>query len=125
MDRYGLQYYLNRSREPGYIAIVLESGKNIAGVALVIVSGSVITVEMLAKNCLVNERKVGVRLLGCIEECIADQLGVNWIRLDSLNREKLTAFYRSRGFVDEGPQVYDREWGFLQPMYKRIAGVSG
>lgn len=105
------------------MSIVLESGSEIAGIALLMIDRRGLTVEMLARNRHVAESKVGLRLLNCIEECVAHQLGIDRIRLDSLYREKLIDFYRKRGFVNEGPAIRDREWGLLQPMYKMIANL--
>lgn len=124
MDRYGIEYYYRRSLEPNSLVIVLEDGQGIAGLAMLIVKNSSLTVEMLAKNAHTDQKGVGVKLLNCIEEHVADQLTINSIRLDSLNRNKLVEFYKSRGFVPDGPPVLDKEWGILHPMSKRIAGIE-
>ncbi|AKA48671.1 hypothetical protein IX51_05670 [uncultured archaeon] len=124
MDRYDLSYYYRRSLEPGTIVMVLEHNQEVAGLSLLVVDDNTLTIEMLAKNMNVKRSGVGAEILGCIEETIADQLMVNEIRLESLNRKKLLNFYNRMGFISYGPPSLDREWGIIFPMRKRIVSLE-
>lgn len=57
-------------------------------------------------------------------EVIAESLGLAAIRLDCVDDEASMAWYRQRGFVEEGDPTGDAEWGILRPMVKAV-GRSG
>lgn len=125
MDRFGLDYYYGRSLQKGTMVVVMLHGSEIAGVALLVVERKRIVVEMLSRNTLSGAHGVGAQMLGCIEESIAAGLGINEVYLESLDRRKLRDFYSRKGFIPYGPALYDREWGILHPMVKKIASIRG
>lgn len=124
MDRFNLNYYYRRSREPNTLAIVLENNGQVSAVSLLIIGRNSISVEMLAKNRYVAHPGAGVEMLACIEEHLAGQLNVDYVTLDAIDRKKLIQFYLNRGFVKIGNPVHDRQWGILHPMGKRITRVE-
>lgn len=123
MDRYDLGYYYGRSLKPDTMVIVKTLDEEIAGLALLILEGDRIVIEMLSRNILLNVPGTGDQLLRCIEEYVAEQLDINEICLESLDREKLVSFYSRRGYIRSGPSTYDRDWGVLHPMTKRIVSI--
>ncbi len=124
MDRYGLPYYYGRSMEPGTIVLVMQDGEEIAGMTLLVIGKGSLTIEMLARNRHSGIHGAGKQMLNFIEERLAVQLGIQEIRLESLNREKLVDFYLKNGFVRYGGPYFDREWGILFPMRKRILSLE-
>ncbi len=120
MDRFGLGYYYSRSLEPDTMVLVMEDGKNILGLSMILIGSGSLVIETLTRNALHAVPGAGRAMLNCIEECIAGQLQLHEIRLESLHREKLLQFYERSGFVQYREAYLDREWGVLHPMRKRI-----
>ncbi len=124
MDRHDLEYYYRRSLEPDSLVLVKEQGNEVAGLTLLIVDSEKIVIEMLTRKRRLSTPGVGQALLVSVESQIADQLQINEVRLESLDRPKLVKFYRRNGYVDSGPPKMDSEWGVLHPMVKHIATFS-
>ncbi len=121
MDRFSLSDYFDWSQEPDSLVIVREIENRVAGVLYLTVN-EYITIEMVARNKLLDYVGVGGDLIRVVERYVAPQLGVMEVRLEALPH--VVEYYDYfLGYSEYDAPYIHQEWGHLIPKRKLLAGV--
>jgi hypothetical protein len=100
------------------LVIARVDGKEILGLAYLIIDEQTLTIEELCRNASAP-RGVGREILALIEDVLGPQLRTEVLLLEATNL-RLRDWYVSLGFEAAGSPYEDPAWGTLFPMRKRM-----
>lgn len=120
MDRYALRDYFQMNQNPNEICVVYKVEGLVAGVIDIIKSPNFLMIDKIGRNKLVPATRVGMKLMSLVEG-IARQLGVNEIRLESL--DSVIGWYDGPlGYSEYDESYNDPDFGRLTPKRKFMQG---